>query len=124
MIRAELIRRGTKLRLELEGHAYTAESGRDPVCAAASALTWAVIGYTGRLYECGGLERAPQITAVKGQAFICMGRQSRSTPESLTGHPGSSERALNCLRKIFRKIYSFIIRKCRVSDGREEIHRE
>lgn len=72
MIRAELIRRGTKLRLELEGHAYTAESGRDPVCAAASALTWAVIGYTGRLYECGGLERAPQITAVKGHAFICM----------------------------------------------------
>lgn len=120
MIEAVLTRRPGALRLELCGHAGAAPAGQDLVCAAASALCWACIGYVSKLYGEGRLCRAPELTAYKGRAFICAQAKAGCARE-LDGAAGLVEAGLALLSKNFPGNISFIT--CR-ADGREEIYKK
>ena len=136
MIEAVLTKRPGALRLEVSGHAGAAPAGRDLVCAAVSALSWACIGYVSELYGRGRLCRAPELAAAKGSAFICAQAKSEYADE-LNGAAGLVEAGLALLSENFPGNIKFETCRaqagaCRTAEfgapsastGREEIYKQ
>lgn len=70
MIRICLEEQNGRLLLQLKGHAMGAAPGQDPVCAAASILTYTAAQFFSYLYAEGKLTDEPELRLEKGDALL------------------------------------------------------
>lgn len=59
-----------RLTLQLKGHAGAGNGGSDPVCAAASILTYTAAQFFSYLYGEGKLQEAPELKLEKGDSLL------------------------------------------------------
>lgn len=74
-----------RLLLQLKGHAQSVKEGQDPVCAAASVLTYTAAQFFSYLYAEGKLEAEPTLQLQKGDSLLIACPREAFFDEALHG---------------------------------------
>ena len=83
MIHIKFYKSDDLIHMDMQGHAGTAEKGKDLVCAAATMLVYTLAQAVQFLYEQGRLEEKPKIQIEDGYAFVSASPNGDSLAETL-----------------------------------------